>query len=323
MNTPPTQAVNKYCPPAVNARKKTDNTLKGYIKTVATLECQIWNQNRLINKLNTRASYLGKPKKIEKPDISDSYKLEDGTGVIISLFAALLPAALVAASLDFFGGLGFLLSLAALALCLFLFASIFYKTVFIGLQKFLAKSTHRQKMNHYNTATDAEQKRMQREQRLKQEISQQIESVKAERQRTQNALNSLYALSIIHPAYQHKLVAITSFYDYFDKGICTKLEGRDGAYAFYEEELRFGRLESKLDIIIEKLDAIAANQQFLASMIRSGNAALHRIEHQNSNMLTQLNSISENTAVTAYNTQCCAESMSVMESLSIYRYLKH
>ncbi len=184
----------------------------------------------------------------------------------------------------------------------------------------LTAPVYRKAMDEYRANLATDQKRVQREMQIKQEIQQQIESVKEERQRTWKALNALYSLSIIHKDYRN-LVAVSSFYDYIDKGICTQLEGRDGAYAFYEEALRFQRIESKLDIIIDKLDQIADNQQYLASLIRDGNMALNRIEQQNNIMFKQLNAIHENTAITEYNTRCSAESLAVMESISIYRFL--
>ncbi len=162
--------------------------------------------------------------------------------------------------------------------------------------------------------------RVARENVLKAEIKRQISSVKEEQAKTKNALNAIYSLEIIHPSYRN-LVAVSTFYDYFDKGICVSLSGRDGAYAFYEEALRFQRIETKLDVIISKLDEISENQRYIAELVREGNASLRRIEKQNDRMISQQSEIVENTALTEYNTRCSAESMAAIEAIEIYRVL--
>lgn len=313
------QNLGNYQPTPLVINKKTDGSLKGYLKTVALLECQRWNQDRLLNSLNVQILRLGQARKFDKPNISDFYKIDDANGTLVFMVLSLIPTTVI--SILVAGFTRFIFGILAFVVIGFANLCIF-NMLFDRLQRLLAAPIYRKKMEQYNAKVAADQRRIQQELKLKQEIGKQIASVKAERYRTQNALTALYSLSIIHKDYRN-LVAVSSFYDYLDKGICTKLTGRDGAYAFYEEALRFNRIEAKLDIIIEKLDEIAANQQYLASLIRDGNATLNRIEHQNNSMLRKMDTIRENTAVTAYNTQCCAESMSVMESISLYHYLKY
>ena len=72
-------------------------------------------------------------------------------------------------------------------------------------------------------------------------------------------LKQLYALGYVYPKYRN-LVAVSSFYEYLDSGRCDALEGADGAYNVYENELRLDRIIDKLDVIIKKLDQIIKTQ---------------------------------------------------------------
>lgn len=297
--------------------KKTDNSLRGYLKVVATMESQLWSQDRLLSKLKARESSLAHPKNIEKPQRASFDKDYDEIMIysIVGLgFVTLYKTLRALVENGFWSALltlvvGGILSLGIPAL------------IFLSLGYALGGPGYKKAMIEYEAKVARDKKRVSQELKFKQEIQRQIAGVQAERQRTKQTLNALYSLSIIHASYRN-LVAVSSLFDYLDKGICKRLEGRDGAYAFYEEDLRFQRIESKLDIIIQKLDQIASNQEYLASLIREGNAAMYRIEQQNNAMARTMDSISENAAVAAYNTRCCAESLAIMESISIYRYIK-
>lgn len=311
----------RYAPAVTAVQKESDNTLKGYLKTLSTLECQVWNQDRLISRLKQQEASLGKPRKISKPEQDDS--VWTGIAAIVAFAVGIIflfwnPFHFISndSFLDLIltGLLHIAFSLLVIPFCIGM--------LFFWLTRSYKSPSYKMDLHLYETACEFDEQRVKHELLMKQDLQQQIASVKSEQERTKQALNQMYSLSIIHASYHHNLVAVSSFYDYFDKGICTRLEGRDGAYAFYEEDLRFQRIESKLDVIITKLDEIAANQVHLASLIREGNETLRRIENQNKVMSNQLDTISENTAVTSYNTYCCAKSMSAMESMAMYQFIR-
>lgn len=299
--------------------KKTDGSLKGYLRVVASMESQLWNQNRLVTRLKQRISGLGCPKNIEMPQRGSYDKTDSFAGIMIVSFFVLGIITLynVLEALVSKGFLSALLTLVVGAILSFGIPAV----IFVPLGYALGAPDYKKAMAEYETKSRRDKQRVDRELVLKKQIQEQLDSVEDECKRTKKALNALYSLSIIHSSYRN-LVAVSSLYDYIDKGICKRLEGRDGAYAFYEEELRFQRIESKLDIIIEKLDQIASNQEYLASLIREGNSAMSRIEQQNNALARKMGSISVNTALAAYNTRCCAESLAIMESISIYKYIK-
>lgn len=299
---------------STNITQNVDKTLMDYLKEVAGLECRLWMQGRLISSLSFKANRLGKQKEIKypyEPSFVDEFD-DFNTGcfqfagvcaVIFGIWSGLLRISK--------GRLAFALTVVA--------------PLILGAGQLLVKwlsslRSYRKKVAECDQAVAKDNARVVRENVLKEEIKRQISSVKEEQAKTKNALNAIYSLDIIHPSYRN-LVAVSTFYDYFDKGICVSLTGRDGAYAFYEEALRFQRIETKLDVIISKLDEISENQRYIAELVREGNASLKRIEKQNDRMISQQSEIVENTALTEYNTRCSAESMAAIEAIEIYRVL--
>jgi X-X-X-Leu-X-X-Gly heptad repeat protein len=85
----------------------------------------------------------------------------------------------------------------------------------------------------------------------------------------------LYALNVIYPKY-HNLVAMTSFYEYFDSGRCAELEGAQGAYNLFEIEKRMDIIIYKMDMILARLKKIAENQYRLyTEMVRVNDNVEH------------------------------------------------
>lgn len=84
----------------------------------------------------------------------------------------------------------------------------------------------------------------------------------------------------IYPSY-HNLVAVTQIYEYLASGIASELEGPNGAYAQYMNDVRADRICSDLKKIRSDMnkgfDRIAANQQLLCSELESVNRALSEV----------------------------------------------
>lgn len=93
---------------------------------------------------------------------------------------------------------------------------------------------------------------------------------------TENVLAQYYDLGYIYPKYRG-LVPISTIFEYLESGRCFTLEGPDGAYNLYEQELRMNLILGKLDDIIYRLDEISANQQSLAQAIQQGNSKIDRL----------------------------------------------
>ena len=122
--------------------------------------------------------------------------------------------------------------------------------------------------------------------------------------------NGLYAFDVIFGKYRN-VVALSTFYEYLMAGRCTQLEGMDGAYNLYENELR-------ASMIIERLDEIKDNQYMTYSALKAINNSLDHLENTMSTALDAIQKdvahiaqnsdvIAHNTAVTAYYSRVNAE----------------
>lgn len=137
---------------------------------------------------------------------------------------------------------------------------------------------------------------------------------------TERTLQRLYAQDIIHPKYRD-IVALSYIYEYLDIGICTELEGIDGAYRQYETDVRLDKIISGLSAILSRLDTVVAkmdrilwkmdsmHQTFVAYAGESQKSSerlqetINHISGQIKTQSEQLNEIGVNTAVTAYTTK--------------------
>ena len=133
------------------------------------------------------------------------------------------------------------------------------------------------------------------------------------------ARNKLYAYNVIFEKYRDP-VAISSFTEYLISGRCTSLEGADGAYNIYENEIRMNLVITKLDSIIISLEQIKQNQFTLYTEMLKINTSLNTMNQTMSQALgsirnievtavsmdEQLKHISRNSDVIAHNTAVAA-----------------
>lgn len=104
----------------------------------------------------------------------------------------------------------------------------------------------------------------------------QIASLQSHLASSKSALEQLYGLNIIYKKYR-SLVAITMFCEYLDSGLRTKLEGTDGMYDLYEQQL-MGKL------IINELSAVNKNLRTISFQLGTLSSQLTGIQ-QNQLML--------------------------------------
>lgn len=135
---------------------------------------------------------------------------------------------------------------------------------------------------------------------------------------TSETLKSYYAKDIIFFKYRN-LVAISSFYEYFCSGRCTCLEGHEGAYNIFENELRQNIIIYKLDEVIERLDKIEENQAMLYAAIKEGNRKADSICKEINETVNKMEQIESNTSVIAYNSDITAQNTECIKWLEFFR----
>ena len=107
--------------------------------------------------------------------------------------------------------------------------------------------------------------------------------------------DNLYSADIVYSKYRN-LIAISTIYEYFASGRCSELEGPNGAYNLYENELR-------ANIIIGSLGQIISDLQ----QIKNGQFALYQELHNSNKIITNLLcDIADSTKLTAYYSNVAA-----------------
>lgn len=136
-------------------------------------------------------------------------------------------------------------------------------------------------------------------------LQEQLTRIKSLYASTSSILRDFYNLNIIFPKYR-SLVPISMFYEYLSSGRCSRLDGPDGGYNIYEQELRMNLILNKLDDIIDRLDEIQENQYVLSNMIRDSNRTTQKICDTIVDCSNQLQDINSNTTIAKYYSQISA-----------------
>lgn len=130
------------------------------------------------------------------------------------------------------------------------------------------------------------------------------------------AQSQMYSYGILFEKYRN-FVAVSSFFEYISSGRCETLEGADGAYNLYENEIRMNMVIGQLNQVIESLEEIKQNQYMIYSAIQETNSQLSKLNSSMGSVISTLSSISadtsdmksymskiaDNTEVIAYNTE--------------------
>ena len=220
------------------------NALVHYLQDASVLECQLYSQKRLLNKLSYNAQRLGIPTRCDKPVLRDSPSSFSLLPILcisflISLFSLCWIAPKIENLLDiklynYSIFLTLVFPLIAMMLCIILP----YKKIHDIRDKKAQKSIYERDLEKYYARKEEDNIRVNRELAIKRELEKQIRQLTVAKEATEKSLNSLYDIGIIHRKNRH-MVAVSSFYDYFDTGRCTSLTGPGGAYDTYEYEVKF------------------------------------------------------------------------------------
>lgn len=149
-------------------------------------------------------------------------------------------------------------------------------------------------------------------------LKQQQNNIKSSWNNTRKILDDFYSCNVIFPKYRN-FIAISSIYEYFSSGRCSQLEGHEGAYNIFENEIRQNIIISKLDDVINSLDSIRDSQYMLYSAIQESNKKANQLTGIMYQLSDRLSNISENTSICAYNSNITAQNTSFLKWLEFYR----
>lgn len=151
-------------------------------------------------------------------------------------------------------------------------------------------------------------------------IDKEIEEAETLLKKLYECRNGLYSYDIVFKKYRNA-VALSTFYEYLEAGRCTTLDGADGAYNLYENQVRADMIIGQLSQVIEKLDQIKDTQYMIYSELQTVNRSLDHLnetmdtalvsiqnmEKDVANISTNTDVIAHNSAVTAYYSKLNAE----------------
>ena len=303
-----------------------ENGILRYLLEVNKLERQMYTQRRIFEQLKRDAQRLGVKRNIPLPKDVVVDQHQDNWlafGWLISAVLVIFEVPFVTAILSVFTNLNTLMIIVLgilSAMFFFILNMHLLRKRAIKKDKKKAKEINLNRQADYLACVSKDNQRIERENIYKAGLKEQGKLVMAEYDKTAQTLARLYSLNVIHPKYRN-LVAISSFCEYFETGRCTQLEGHEGAYNIFEQEVRLDRIVTKLDVIAEKLNEIKTSQYYLYQAVREANNTLVHIRNANQKMMESLDSIRENTALIEYNTRCAASNTEAIGNMMVIQEL--
>lgn len=289
--------------------------IKEHLKMLMELEKEVYTQNQVIASLEHQLSCLPDAHQYTKPiytEFKSNYQISGHTWLCFGCaLICLLLAPVSDAIINSDWGIG-IMSLLLFPILIFSYVArsfaipcaIFFfviGTIIFFIEKaektearldaqIQSKKSYETSLATYNRSVEQDKLRVERERPKKQLLQGQLKTLKAAHQKTVDTLNKLYNKGVIHKKYWG-LVPICSLYGYFDTGVCTQLEGHEGAYNKYDTECRLDRIIVKLDQVIQRLDEIKDLQQDLFEAIEESNCKVNQLIRNCEQISSQLNGI--------------------------------
>lgn len=294
------------------------DNLKLYIKKVYELEASLYNQQAFVNLLRGKIDALERvPDKplvqspansvVDSETVLGSLALGEFIGIIIGEILAFIFSDENQAWNKMIIGLGWgaVIGLLISGLFLWFFTSSAQEA-----------DVRVWKQNEQIMSLNERNKKIR--ERVIQQFEKEIKCLNRSYNETLNVLEQYYSLGIIYKKYQN-FIAVSSFYEYLDSGRCMTLEGHEGAYNIFETELRQNVIIGKLDEVIRCLNRIAENQGMLYSAIQKSNHMLNGMSNELKRISSNLTTIEESSAVTAYNSRISAENTEFIKWFEILK----
>lgn len=302
-----------------------ENSLKMYLKNVYAMEKAVYLQEEVCKELLSRRNRLKnwKPQAMKEVESEDIKIQCYGSGRSADIFAYVC----------FIGGC----ILAVMSLLKFnILGTLFWFFAGIGgtlvcgnwIKPALIKSEYERLYQEQRIKIDAENTNIEAMNMVaKIEIDRKLKALDAEysiakRQldETKNILHKMYNKAIIFPKYRN-FTAVSSFYEYIDSGRCTRLDGHEGAYNIFENEIRQNIIIQKLDEAVRMLKKIEQNQYMLYDAIRETNRVIGNLGQNLDSALnqidTKMDAVVENTYISSYNSERQLENSRFQTSLAI------
>lgn len=116
-----------------------------------------------------------------------------------------------------------------------IFAGLLVAFIRFCIVWFKAENRYKKQLEEYKKASREEVRRMEWETALKARLEPLLPPAQKAAEETKSALDALYGMGGLKPEYQN-LTGVATVLGYLQKGRCTGLEGKKGAYTLYKKE---------------------------------------------------------------------------------------
>jgi hypothetical protein len=177
------------------------------------------------------------------------------------------------------------------------------------------KNYNNKRQEEYSDALAQDKNRVSRELSTKDNAMQHYNTIRKQLTASQRVLDNLYSLNIIHNEFRN-IIAIASFYQYIDTGMCDTLKEAKG---FFFHESWYRKLSSQLDDIIYRLDQIQDNQFILLRTVKSANEKVDRLTKTSELTLSYAQATAHNSEIMAYNTEVTARNTEFLKYMEFWK----
>lgn len=282
----------------------TRNELEEYLEIIVDMEKSVYMQKIIIEKMEQEIENLGIRRKIIKPEPSVDAEI----GILIKLGLVFASFATIVLGIGS-GILGIVLLKPDNAILIWKIIYIVVGVLFLGgAVKLLeisfeaisylyrckkAKLEYEEAKAKYKEYIRADKKRVKEELIHREYIITELQKFEELHKSTVWTLEKFYEKNIISPNYRN-FVAVSSLYEYIRDRRYYSLEGPDGAYNRFEEEIRLDRIIAELDTVVRCLSSIRNSQTMLYSAIQESNRRSDMIIDSINNMSNGLKNLNEN-----------------------------
>lgn len=288
-----------------------DNTLLNYLRTVLNLEVQCRTLSSSMERNRKQVASYSSYNNQEKPSPPLAPVPDTGSEIFLLVVGAFCVFILIGTFLKIIEERRLSAS-SLIAIILFGGILTYFIVLAISSDKEDKKWCSEQKQQYEELILNIEQQKEAIRQALP-VLDNDYEILEKQYQETRSLLTKYYDLNIIYPKYRG-IVPIAMFVQYFESGIVYRLQGPDGAYSRYEDELFRQLIINKLDIIISRLDEIRATQYELAN-------ALERSNQQILELSNRADIANQHLAVQSYNSIQTNEAVKALKDYTIFRDL--
>lgn len=216
---------------------------------------------------------------------------------------------------------GYILAYIISVIVLTLILEYIDRSVFKARDEQKAQQEYLDAMNKYKKLKDEDNARVRRELQQVASLKIYVRTIKKRISDTQTALDKLYILNIINKDYQG-LIPVVMFCEYFRKELCYKLEGPNGAYRLYENDLKWGKMYAKIDEVLSRLDEIRETQEALYFEIQRSNKLSNQLYNTAIETSKTMKRIESNSVISAENSRITAQNAKVVANMELYRFLR-